>query len=193
MRETTRRKAQPNWGAVGIVVPVAILCLVAVIVLRHRILVSTPQAPPLPASTVGPPPNLSSIRRNPGHATISLDVVVINGKSTVVAGLKKPRTFAIAPSDTVGIAGWAFDPAAAAPAGGLIVRYGMKSMPATYGLARQDVATAYNLPNVTFVGFNRTVSGRSLNKGTNPLSFAVISHDLKSYYVNPTEVVLDLR
>ena len=190
MKESTQTRGQISWRSIGILVPVALLFLIAVIVLRHRIVVTTPQAVTLPASNAGPLPALASIKRNPGSATLSLDVVIIDGKKTVVAGSTSPRTFRITRNDTVAFRGWAFDPAAAAPAGGLIVQFGAKPLPAAYGLARPDVAAAYKVPNLTLVGFNGLVAGRSLHAGANPISFAVISRDLKSYYVNPSVVVL---
>ncbi len=172
---------------------VALVLPLAIFIIRHRGLPGSPAASAAPAGGGAVLPALSKLPRRSGHATVSLDSIVIDGNATVVAALRKPRTFKVKRSDTIQFLGWAFDPNAAAPAGGLFFRLGARDLGTTYGLARQDVAAAYKLPNLTLVGFNALVSGRSLHPGANTVSVVVVSHDLKSYYVNPSEVVLDLH
>lgn len=136
-------------------------------------------------------PNLSKIARHTGRAVVSLDAVVIDGSPTVVAALKSRRTFRVASKDTIVFTGWAFDPAAGAPAGGLTLRVGGRDEPAGYGFSRQDVASFFKSPNLVPVGFNARVHVRDLRPGANAVSLIVISNNRKSYYVNPSDVVID--
>lgn len=189
-----QRNAQSSTTRnIGIPVLVALLVPIGVFVLHHRATLAEPQAIALAATTSTRAPQLSAITRHSGFAPVSLDTVAINGKATVVAGVTTPRTFRVRRADTVQLTGWAFDPAARAPAGGLDLRLGVRNSPATYGLARKDVAAAYKAPNLTLVGFNSKVKGSDLRPGANAISLIVISHDRKGYYLNPSEIVLNLQ
>lgn len=171
---------------------VALVLPVGVFALRYWSMLAAPQT--ALAATASPAlPPLSTIKRHSGHATVSLDTIAINGKSTVVAGVTTRRTFRITRTDTVAFTGWAFDPNARAPAGGLDQRVGVRNSPTTYGLVRPDVAAAYKVPNLTLVGFNGRLRGRDLHPGANAISLIVISHDLKGYYINPSDIVLNLQ
>ena len=191
MRDTRRIERGNSWRATAILVLVVLMLPVEIFIVRHWGL----RAASVASAAAGGAavPALSTLSRHTGHATASLDSIVIDGKPTVVAALSKRRSFNVKRSDTIQFVGWAFDPNAAAPAGGVFFRFGARDLSSSYGLTRQDVSAAYKLPNLTFVGFSALVSGRSLHEGANSVSVVVVSHDLKSYYVNPSEVVLDLH
>lgn len=147
----------------------------------------------LASESISAPLTFYKMAIRPGRATFSLDVIAINGVRTVVAGGKSRRTVSVHRADTVTLFGWAFDPAAAAPAAGVTLLVGDHVEAPSYGLARQDVAAAFKSPNLTPVGFSATFGCRDLKPGHYTLSLVVISADRKSYYRNPTNVVMYLR
>ena len=194
MRDIGRKTNTGDWRAIGVLALIALLLLFGIFEWRHKTNVATPQAPVAAAPAPGQAlPQLSSIAQRPGPATLSLDAITINGKTTVVAGLKAQKAFVIRPTDKVALIGWAFDPAGSQPAGGVILRFGNRNAPADYGLMRPDVATAFKSPSLEPVGFDGQFSGRNLRPGANAVSLVVYSHDREGYYVNPSDVVLNLR
>lgn len=192
-----QRRLTANWLSMGIFVLVAFL-IPAAVVLSFRAAAGSASPVAVTAALVAPVtrtplPPLTKIVRHAGRATVSLDVVMINGNSTVVAGLKTRRTIRVAAADKVSFIGWAVDPAVRAPAAGVVVRIGTRDERAGYGFYRKDVAAAFGSPSLAPVGFNGRVNVRDLRPGANDVSLIVVANDRKSYYVNTSDVVIDRR
>ena len=80
------------------------------------------------------------------------------------------------------VKGWAVDPAAKVPAGGVIVHVEDKDFVANYGAPRPDVAANLKNPDYVKTGFNVIIDSSAIGKGKHTLIFRVVTPDRKSYY-----------
>jgi hypothetical protein len=87
------------------------------------------------------------------------------------------------------ITGWAVDIHAGRPARDVDVVVGDSVFPAFYGLIRQDVSRALNLPHDEYVGFTTRIPRGDLPSGTSKLSIRVVAPSGACYYeTNPIPI-----
>jgi hypothetical protein len=82
--------------------------------------------------------------------------------------------------------GFAFDPAAKAPARGVDVVVDGKAYGSSYGVARPDVASYFKQPGLSAVGFAFTLPAGALKPGDHLVLLRVVAADGKGFYPSPS-------
>jgi hypothetical protein len=101
------------------------------------------------------------------------------------------QTPILVPADTpIEVTGWAIDREAAAPARGVAVVTDGQPVWAHYGLARPDVAAAFNNPSYEMSGFSATIL--ELPPGLHTLELRILTLDGRSFY-RSTEQLLPVE
>jgi hypothetical protein len=81
--------------------------------------------------------------------------------------------------------GFAFDPAAKAPARGVDVVVDGKAYGSAYGAARPDVASYFKQPGLSAVGFAFALPAGALKPGDHLVLLRVVAADGKGFYESP--------
>ena len=94
----------------------------------------------------------------------------------------------------VRLSGWAIDPAAGTPAGGvLLVVDGRDVVPAGYGIERADVARSFQRDRLAFVGWAIELPPSLLTTGAHEVVVRVLTRDGAEYVDLPQKIRLQLE
>jgi hypothetical protein len=134
----------------------------------------------LPKPSIEARPASTGLRWCPGTGAYSIDRI-----GSVLTPFNRLPVRAPLLGD-VTITGWAVDMLAKAPARDVDVIVGGKAFPTFYGLVRQDVSRALNLPRDQYVGFTTRIPRRDLPSGLTKLSIRVVAASSDCFYeTNP--------
>lgn len=138
---------------------------------------SAPATQESPAAS--PPPTVAVTALRNVSATTSFSLDVLN--DTSLAG-PPPMPITIASGVPITLRGWAVDVPNSAAAGGVIISVDAANYQATYGMERQDVATALGNPAYRLSGFTITFPANMLAPGSHTITIKILTKDQKSYY-----------
>jgi hypothetical protein len=107
----------------------------------------------------------------------------------VVGGVRAPfvgKDVRVKPGNTLEIAGWAVDQTSSAPAGGVEIAIdGKHVVPASYGIARADVAAYFKQEAYRPTGFSAVAPAALLEPGYHTLVVRALSPDRKCFREGP--------
>ena len=138
--------------------------------------------PPLDQQSLDDLPNISL----PGQGHID-EVAAVEPNGAV----HLERSPVIRRGDEVVLEGWAVDPVAQAPAGGLfLIVDGLHRVDESsqYGLIRQDIPHALNNPDLLHSGYRIVLDGAKLRAGKHLLEIGIIAADQRGFFELPDRV-----